>query len=125
MRSSNEEIVEQVLSHTQMKFVGNTTVLFSHCIKTKAKIEEVEIRTSSRDKTVCEYRISFYQICIFEFAVKLHFADFQAVCALGLRCIVDVEFSRWRRRSRNFPGYMLYISIDMHCFFLRKLSTIT
>ena len=29
MRSSHEEIVEQVLSHTQMKFAGNTTVLFS------------------------------------------------------------------------------------------------
>ena len=40
--------------------------------------------------------------------------------ALGLRCFVDVEFSRWRRRSRNFPGYMLYISIDSS--FLRKLN---
>ena len=35
-----------------------------------------EIRNSSRDKTVCEYQISFYQICIFEFAVKLRVADF-------------------------------------------------
>ena len=41
MHSSHEEIVEQVLSHTQMKFVGNITVLFSHCIKKKAKVEEV------------------------------------------------------------------------------------
>ena len=40
----------------------------------------------------------------------------QAVYALGLRCIADVEFSRWRRRSRNFPGYMLYISIDIVLF---------
>ena len=36
----------------------------------------------------------------------------QAVCALRLRCIVDSKFSRWRRRSRNFAGYMLYFSID-------------
>ena len=43
----------------------------------------------------------------------------QAVCALGLRWIVDVEFSRWRRRSRNFPGYMLYISIDIVLFWER------
>ena len=38
------------------------------------------------------------------------------MCALGLRCIVDVGFSRWPRRSRNFPGYMLYISIDIVLF---------
>ena len=36
----------------------------------------------------------------------------QAVCALRLRCIVDSKFSRWRRRSRNFAGYLLYFSID-------------
>ena len=36
----------------------------------------------------------------------------QVVCALRLRCIVDSTFSRWRRRSRNFAGYMLYFSID-------------
>ena len=47
------------------------------------------------------------------------FLSHQAVCALGLRCIVDVEFSRWRRRSRNFPGYMLYISIDNVLFWER------
>ena len=29
------------VSHTQMKFVGNITVIFSHCIKKKAKVEEV------------------------------------------------------------------------------------
>ena len=40
----------------------------------------------------------------------------EAVCALGLRCIVDVEFSRWRRRSRNFPGYVLYFSVDIVLF---------
>ena len=34
------------------------------------------------------------------------------MCALRLRCIVDSKFSRWRRRSRNFAGYMLYFSID-------------
>ena len=34
------------------------------------------------------------------------------VCALRLRCIVDSKFSRWRRRSRNCAGYMLYFSID-------------
>lgn len=37
----------------------------------------------------------------------------QAMCALGLRCIVDEEFSRWRQRSRNFPGYIVYFSIDI------------
>ena len=37
----------------------------------------------------------------------------QALCALVLGCIVEAEFSRWRRRSRNFEDYMLYISIDI------------
>ena len=36
----------------------------------------------------------------------------QVVCALRLRCIVYSKFSRWRRRSRNFAGYILYFSID-------------
>ena len=40
------------------------------------------------------------------------FVPLQVVCALRLRCIVDSKFSRWRRRSRNFAGYMLYFSID-------------
>ena len=48
----------------------------------------------------------------------------QAVCALGLRCIVDIEFSRWRRRSRNFPGYMLYISIDIVLFWENQTKPI-
>ena len=43
--------------------------------------------------------------------LKYFLAD-QAVCALRLRCMVDSKFSRWRRRSRNFAGYMLYFSID-------------
>ena len=30
-----------------------------------------------------------------------------------LRCVVDAKFSRWRRRSRNFAGYMLCFSIDV------------
>ena len=47
---------------------------------------------------------------------KQNTAGHKGQCALGLRCIVDVEFSRWRRRSRNFPGYMLYISIDIVLF---------
>ena len=34
-----------------------------------------EIKTSSCQKKQCEYRISFYQICIFEFAIKLRFTD--------------------------------------------------
>ena len=37
----------------------------------------------------------------------------QALCALVLGAIVDAEFSRWRRRSRNFEDYMLYISIEI------------
>ena len=41
-----------------------------------------------------------------------HYVSRQAVCALRLRCIVDSKFSRWRRRSRNFAGYMLYFSIE-------------
>ena len=40
-QSSREEIVEQVLSHTQMKCMGNIMVLFSHCINKKATLEEV------------------------------------------------------------------------------------
>ena len=48
----------------------------------------------------------------------------QAMCALGLRCIVDVEFSRWRWRSRNFPGYMLYISIDIVLFWENQTKPI-
>ena len=57
-------------------------------------------------------------ICVFlsmQYA-KQNTAGHKGQCALGLRCIVDVEFSRWRRRSRNFPGYMLYISIDIVLF---------
>ena len=40
-QSSCEEIVEQVLSHTQMKCMGNIMVLFSHCIKKKATLDEL------------------------------------------------------------------------------------
>ena len=35
------------------------------------------------------------------------------VCALRLRCIVGAKFSRWRRRSRNFAGYMVCFPIDI------------
>ena len=57
--------------------VGNMTVLFSYCIKKKASLEEVWLtRSGPRGATrQCEYRISFYEICIFEFAVKLRIAD--------------------------------------------------
>ena len=41
MCSSHEEIVEQVLSHTQMKCVGNIAVLLSHYIKKKVTLEEL------------------------------------------------------------------------------------
>ena len=58
--------------------VGNITVLFSHCVKKKATLEEVCTKRSGPRRTIrqCEYRILFYQICIFEFAVKLRVADF-------------------------------------------------
>ena len=31
------------------------------------------------------------------------------MCALGLRCIVDVEFSRWRRRSEKISQVICFI----------------
>ena len=57
--------------------VANITVLFSHCVKKKATLGEVQLKRSGPRRAIrqCEYRISFYQICIFEFAVKLRFAD--------------------------------------------------
>ena len=57
--------------------VGNITVLFSHCIKKKASLEEVYVKRSGPRGVTrqCEYQISFYEICIFEFAVKLHVAN--------------------------------------------------
>ena len=57
--------------------VGNITVLFSPCIKKEASLEEVYVKRSGpRGATrQCEYQISFYEICIFEFAVKLCVAN--------------------------------------------------
>ena len=37
---------------------------------------------------VCEYQISFYQICIFEFAVKLHIAKFHLQENCHVKCNV-------------------------------------
>ena len=58
--------------------VANITVLFSHCVKKKATLGEVQLKRSGPRRAIrqCEYRISFYQICIFEFAVTLRIADF-------------------------------------------------
>ena len=64
----------------------------------KADFSKAEQSESPKPKT-----LSFTSSC---FVAK------QVVCALRLRCIVDSKFSRWRRRSRNFAGYMLYFSID-------------
>ena len=58
--------------------VANITILFSHCVKKKATLGEVQLKRSGPCRAIrqCEYRISFYQICIFQFAVKLCVADF-------------------------------------------------
>ena len=58
--------------------IANITVLFSHCVKKKTTLEEVWLKRLGPRRTIRqrEYRISLYQICIFEFAVKLHVADF-------------------------------------------------
>ena len=58
--------------------IANITVLFSHCIKKKATLEEVWLKRLGRRRAIRQrkYRISLYQICIFEFAVKLRVADF-------------------------------------------------
>ena len=69
----------------------SSVVIIHHviCIHTINLSEEGK-QPPKRDSRVCLH------CCI-------AFGSPQAVCALGLRCIVDVEFSRWRRRSRNFP----------------------
>ena len=58
--------------------IANITVLFSHCVKKKATLEEVWLKRLGPCRAIRqrEYRILLYQICIFEFAVKLRVADF-------------------------------------------------
>ena len=99
-RSSSDKSVALYL----LILLQSSVVIIHHviCIHTINLSEEGK-QPPKRDSRVCLH------CCI-------AFGSPQAVCALGLRCIVDVEFSRWRRRSRNFPGYMLYISIDIVLF---------
>ena len=54
----------------------------------------------------------------------LHATFPQAVCALGLRCIVDVEFSkRVAAKIEKFPR-LHPLFFNRHSSFLRKLSAI-
>ena len=48
--------------------MGNITILFSHCIKEKATLEEVQTKRSGPRHAIrqCGYQISLYQICIFD-----------------------------------------------------------
>ena len=71
--------------------VANITVLFSHCTKKKAALGEVQRSGPRHAIRQCEYRISFYQICIFEFAVKLRVADFND------KKIVTKSLTCWKR----------------------------
>ena len=78
--------------------VGNITVLFSHCVKKKASLEEVYVKRSGpRGATrQCEYWISFYEICIFEFAVKLHVANVNVNVNVNKK-IVTQSLTCWKR----------------------------